>query len=316
MTLLTTLRLTLSNDGTALSTAEPNAAEEAAPELSETVISSNPRVQMMQALRDLLEYRELFFAFVSRNILIRYKQTMLGVVWVILQPLITGFIFAGIMRLITGQMSGMQALVFFMAGLVPWTSFQNGVQMASMSLETNANLVSKVYFPRMTVPASQVISSVVDFAIAFVTLVIISLVAGVFNFGLILWMFPLLLIQLIAALGLGFFFAALNAQYRDVKYMIPFLLQLGMFVTVWIPLERWRAGEIGLGSEWSWLSPYLYELLSLNPMAGVVETYRAVLSGTDINWLLLGKGVAISAVLLVVGARFFAAREKRLVDVL
>jgi lipopolysaccharide transport system permease protein len=225
-------------------------------------------------------------------------------------------VFSAIFGLIRGSFSGIEALLFFMAGLVPWTSFQNGVQMAATSLEQNANLVSKVYFPRMTVPASQVISSLVDFLIAFATLLIIAAVGHALRPELILWMFPLLLIQTVAAMGLSLFFAVLNAQYRDVKYTIPFLLQLGMFITVWIPLEDWRRGEVGLGEGSGWLAPYLYQLLSLNPMAGVVETYRAVLGGEAVNWVLLGKGTVVSCVLLLVGARFFSAREKRLVDIL
>lgn len=286
------------------------------PTQKETLISSNPRLRMIQTVRDLVEYRELFWAFVIRNLKIRYKQTALGVIWVILQPLITGVVFSAIFGLIRGSFSGIDALLFFMAGLVPWTTFQNGVQMGAMSLEQNANLVSKVYFPRMTVPASQVISSLVDFMIAFLTLILIALLGGAFDLQLLLWMPPLLLIQFIAALGLSLFFAVLNAQYRDVKYTIPFLLQLGMFVTVWIPLEDWRRGQVGFGEGWSWLSPYLYEILSLNPMAGVVETYRAVLQGQPTNWDLLAKALTVSCVLLLIGARFFTAREKRLVDIL
>ncbi len=285
-------------------------------DLPETVISSKTSVQMVQAIRDLVEYRELFGAFVLRNLKIRYKQTALGVIWVVLQPLITGIIFSAIFGLIRGRFSGVESLLFFMAGLVPWTTFQNGVQMASMSLEANANLVAKVYFPRMTVPASQVISSMVDFLIAYTTLIIIAIIGGAFQPELILWMPPLLLMQLVAALGLSFFFAILNAQYRDVKYAIPFLLQLGMFLTVWIPLEGWSRGEVGFGGDWSWISPYIYQVLSFNPMAAIVETYRAVIDNQPVNWVLLGKGAVVSFLLLIVGARFFSAREKRLVDIL
>ncbi|MGF1572803.1 MAG: ABC transporter permease [Sumerlaeia bacterium] len=284
--------------------------------LAETVISSRPGVQLVQALRDLVEYRELFYAFVSRNIMIRYKQTALGVIWVILQPLITGVVFAAIFGLIRGQFSGIDALLFFMAGLVPWTSFQNGVQMAALSLEQNANLVSKVYFPRMTVPASQVISSLVDFLIAYTTLIIIALVGGVFTPQLIGWLLPLLFLQLIAGLGLGLFFSVLNAQYRDVKYIIPFILQLGMFITVWVPLEDWGNGKIGFGENTDWVSPYLYFLLSLNPMAAVVETYRALLAGNAVNLVLLAKGTISALVFFIIGFQFFTAREKRLVDIL
>jgi len=284
--------------------------------LKETVVGTSSRVRMMQAIRDLIEYRDLFSAFVVRNIKIRYKQTALGVIWVILQPLITGVVFSAIFGLITGRVSGVEALLFFMAGLVPWTSFQMGVQQGSQSLEQNANLVSKVYFPRMTVPASHVISAMVDFLIAYATFIIIAILGNAFSPGLIFWIVPLLFIQLFAAIGFSLFFSILNAQYRDVKYAIPFLLQIGMFVTVWIPLEDWRRGEIGLGENWNWLSPYLYQVLSLNPMAAVVETYRAILEGIPINYVLIAKGTAVALMLFVLGARFFSAREKKLVDIL
>lgn len=286
------------------------------PPTTETVVSAELRLRVLQALRDLWEYRDLFVAFVVRDLKVRYKQTALGVVWVVLQPLITGVVFAAIFGLIKGEFSGLDALLFFMAGLVPWTSFQQGVQTASMSLETNANLVSKVYFPRLTVPAAHIIASLVDFAISFVVLLAIAILGGAFSSVLFVCVVPLLLVQLFAALGIGFFFASLNAQYRDVKYAIPFLLQIGMFITVWIPLEQWREGLIGFGPDWAWLSPYLYEILSLNPMAAVVETYRAALGGTIVNWLLLAKGSIVSIALLGAGMRFFLRRERRLADIL
>lgn len=281
-----------------------------------TSISSSARVRFIQSMRDLIEYRELFYAFVVKDLKVRYKQTFLGVVWVVFQPLITGVVFSAIFGLIRGRFNGIEALLFFMAGLVPWTSFQQGTQMAAQSLEQNANLIAKVYFPRMTVPAARVIAALVDFLIAFVTLIIIAILGKAFDPMLLVWMPPLLLLQLLTALGLGIGFSILNAQYRDVKYMIPFLLQLGMFITVWIPLEQWRAGEIGLGPEWSWISPYAYQVLSLNPMAAVVETYRAVIDGAAVNWILLAKGALVSILLLMVGIRVFTSREKRLVDIL
>ncbi|MEQ8821100.1 MAG: ABC transporter permease [Sumerlaeia bacterium] len=271
---------------------------------------------MIQAIRDLVEYRELFMAFVMRDLRVRYKQTALGVVWVVLQPLITGVVFAAIFGLIRGQFSGADALLFFMAGLVPWTSFQKGVQTAAMSLEQNANLVAKVYFPRMTVPSAYVIASMVDFLFAFITLVAIAVLAGAFDWRLVALAPMLMLIQMVAGLGMGLLTAPLNAQYRDVKYIIPFVLQLGMFLTVWIPLEQWRQGEVGFGAEIAWIEPYIYQILSLNPMAAVVETFRAVLQGSALNWVLIGKGAGVAAVLLIVGVRFFTSRERRLVDIL
>lgn len=273
--------------------------------LAETVISSNPRVRFVQTLRDLYEYRELFVAFVSRDIRVRYRQTALGVVWVILQPLATGVIFAALFGVITGRFDGMETLLFFLAGLVPWTAFQNGVQMAANSMEVNANLVSKVYFPRMVVPGAHVVGSLLDFLISFTVLVIAAIVAGKFHPLLLAAMPPLVLLQFMAAWGLGLFFSALNAQYRDVKYAIPFLLQTGMFLTVLVPLAKW--GDVHHA---------LHTALSLNPMAAVVETYRAILAGNAIDFLLLAEGFVVSLLLLAAGLRFFTLRERKIVDIL
>lgn len=299
-----------------MSNVNPLASHETQENLPETIISSKPSIQLRQALRDLWEYRELFFAFVSRDLMVRYKQTALGVSWVILQPLITGVVFSAIFGLIRGQFDGLNALLFFMAGLVPWTSFQSGVQQAALSLEQNSNLVSKVYFPRMTVPASQVFSSMVDFSIAFVTLLLIAAIGNSFTPMLLVWLLPLMLIQLCAGIGLGLFFSILNAQYRDIKYMIPFLLQLAMFITVWIPLEDWGRGTVGLGADHAWISGWIYTILSFNPMAAVVETYRALLLGNAVNLELILKGTLTSLVLLVSGVKIFNDREKSLVDIL
>jgi lipopolysaccharide transport system permease protein len=272
--------------------------------LPETVISSRPSLRMAQTLRDLVAYRELFRAFVARDLKVRYKQTALGVIWVVLQPLLASGIFALVFRRL-GAMSdttAIDALVFFMAGLVPWNTFQMAVNSASASMETSANLVSKVYFPRLIVPGAYVVGSVVDFAIGAVVLVALGLWAGLPVWWLVLGVPVFLPIQLATAAGLGLFFAALNAQYRDIKYAVPFLLTIGMFVTVLVPLEKW--------------GPWGSAVLGLNPMAAVVEGYRALLAGALPDVALTVRGALIGAGLLVGGLYFFRAREARLVDIL
>lgn len=272
---------------------------------------------MMQTLRDLVEYRELFFAFVLRDLKVRYKQTALGVMWVVLQPLITSVVFAGIIGLIRGRFDGVEGLLFFMAGLVAWTSFQGGVTQASQSLETNANLVSKIYFPRLTVPSAYVIGSLVDFLFAFGSLLIISAIFGYFSIWLLVIMPAMVLIQVCFAMGLGFILSTLNAQYRDIKFTVPFILQLAMFITVWVPLSDFRDGNIGFVGENSELwNTVIYNVLTLNPMAGVIDSYRAVIEGRALDSLLLLKGSLISLVTLAVGVRFFMSRERRLADIL
>lgn len=272
--------------------------------LPETVVSSNPHLQLVQVIRDLIDYRELFVAFAVRNIKIRYKQTAFGVVWVLIQPLLASGVIAIVIRQIGGMrdVSGAQALLFFLAGMVPWNTFAMAVNTSSISLEGNANMIAKVYFPRMAVPGGCIASTIVDFLIAFTMLVFVAAAIGSFTFLLFAVMWPLLLIQFIFASGLGLFLAALNAQYRDTKYAVPFLLMIGMFITVLVPLDAW--------------GPYVQWALSFSPMTGVVEGYRAVLAGEALDMTLLGKGTLVALLTLFVGMAFFRAREAKLVDIL
>lgn len=278
-----------------------NDAEKALPE---TVISSKPQLQLLLAIREMVAYRELFLAFVARDIKVRYKQTALGVIWVLIQPLLMSGVFALLFRRLGAMpnQTSFDATLFFLAGMVPWTTFATGVTHASASLESSANLVSKVYFPRMVVPGAYIAGSTLDYLIACSMLIVMSLVAGKFGIGFILMLPLLLLIQLCFAWGLGVALAALNAQYRDVKYAVPFLLTMGMFVTVLIPRESW-------GESMSFV-------MGLNPMSVVVETNRAVLSGGSVDVLGLARAAAIAVVCALVGSTFFRSREAKLVDIL
>ncbi|MDK2973171.1 MAG: lipopolysaccharide transport system permease protein [Candidatus Sumerlaeota bacterium] len=272
--------------------------------LPETVISSRADVRLLQAIRDLWAYRDLFAAFVRRDLTVRYRQTALGVIWVVLQPLATGGVFAVIFRRLGAgaDQSALESLLFYMAGLVPWMAFASAVQKAATSLETNASLVTKVYFPRMAVPGAYVAAGAVDFLIAFSVLAGLAAWTGRFSIWLLVAMPLLLLLQTAAALGLGFFFAILNAQYRDVKYVVPFVLTIGLFLTVILPLAQW--GDLGRA------------ILSWNPMMAVVEAYRAVLAGKAVDAMLMAKGTLSALVALAGGVWFFRHREHRLVDIL
>lgn len=272
--------------------------------LPETVVSSRFAVQWAQALRDLWEYRDLFAAFVRRDLTVRYRQTALGIAWVVLQPVVAGGVLAAVFRQLglDGGRSAMDSLLFYLAGLVPWMAFASAVQKAAISMEINASLVAKVYFPRLAVPGAYVATAIIDYLITYVVLVGVAAWAGRFSPGLLAAMPMLLLVQTMAAAGLGFFFTILDAQYRDIRYVVPFLLTLGLFVTVLLPLEGWGGG-------WRMV-------LSFNPMAAVIETYRAVLTGHAVDWLLVAKGACSSAAMLVFGTWFFRVREARLVDIL
>jgi lipopolysaccharide transport system permease protein len=215
-------------------------------------------------------------------------------------------------------------LLFFLAALIPWTCFANGLAQASGSMESGAGLISKIYFPRMLVPAALVAGTVVDFAIGWLFFNIIAIVwtyfpaffgtpEAVYNsywtWKFIPFTIVLLCLQLSTALGAGLIFASLNAQYRDIRYVTQFLISLGFFVTpVMWPVERLKQSGYG-----DWLQYYPY----LNPMAGVIETYRALLAESSyIPYKILAANFCVAAALLLFGIWFFRKREQRLVDYL
>ncbi len=273
-------------------------------QLPETVISSRGSIRLWQTLRDLVAFRDLFRSFMVRDLKIRYKQTALGVLWIILQPLLTSGIFSVVFGSLGAfaEQGQLERLSFFLAGLVPWMSFASAVSNASASMETNAHLVSKVYFPRLVVPLAYIAGSVIDFLIAFAVLCVMASVAGALSWQLLALMPLLLALQLLWAAGLGILLGALHAQYRDIKYLIPFLLQSGMFICVLMPLSKWP--------------PLVRGLLAWHPMTGVIESYRALLQGTPIPWLLLAQGTALSVAFGIFAVAFFRRRESRLIDLL
>jgi len=256
-------------------------------------------------LGDLWEYRELLYFLVWRDLKVRYKQTVLGAAWAIIQPLLLMLVFTVFFgRLIGVPSEGLPYSIFAYTALLPWQLFARALSDASVSLVANERVITKVYFPRLLVPAAAVISSLVDFAIAFVLLLGMMLFYGIYPGSAIIALPVFILLALIAALGVGFWLSALNAIYRDVRYTLPFLTQLWMFATPvvypssLVPREWW----------------FLY---SLNPMVGVVEGFR---------WSLLGKAapsetvlvVSAAVVLFIFGAGivYFGRMEQTLADVI
>ncbi len=261
-------------------------------------------------LRDVWEFRELLFFFVWREVKVRYKQTALGAAWAVLQPVLTMLIFTiffgGLARV---GSDGLPYPLFSYAGVLPWTFFAFGLNQASNSLVGSSNLIKKVYFPRLIIPIASVLTGLVDFAVAFV--VLIGLMAW-YRFPptlMVIWLPLLLLLAALAALGFGLWLAALNVEYRDVRYVVPFFVQLWLFVTpVIYPTSRLTAklAEHGLPG---WLC-------GLNPMAGVVEGFRWALLGTGSRpgpILLASASVTLLAV--VSGAFFFKRMERTFADV-
>jgi lipopolysaccharide transport system permease protein len=255
-------------------------------------------------LRELWEYRELLYFLVWRDVKVRYKQTVLGAAWAVIQPFFTMVVFSLFFgRLAKIPSDGIPYPIFSYTALVPWTFFANGMNQATTGLVSHANLIKKVYFPRLSVPIARILAGVVDFVLAFIVLIVMMFLYGIVPTANILWLPLFLLLALMTSLGVGLWLSAMNVQFRDVGYTVPFVTQFWMFAT---PI----AYPSSLLSE-PWRTIY-----GINPMAGVVEGFR---------WALLGIGTApgsiiivsslVALALLVSGAYYFRRMEKTFADV-
>jgi lipopolysaccharide transport system permease protein len=261
-------------------------------------------------LRDVWEYRELLYFLVWRDVKVRYKQTALGAAWAILQPTLTMIVFTLLFGRL-GRMSsdGLPYPIFAYAGLLPWTFFAQGLSHASDSLVGSANLIRKVYFPRLVIPASSVLAGVVDFAIAFVVLIVLMAFYGLWPSTPVLFLPLLLAIAFGTSLGVGMWLSALNVEYRDVRYVVPFFVQLWLFVTPVI----YPASKVAAKLAEHGLPPWIY---GLNPMAGVVEGFRWALLGRGPGpWDMILTSSGVTLVLIVSGAFYFRRMEKSFADV-
>jgi len=250
-------------------------------------------------------YRELFYFLVWRDVRIRYRQTLLGAAWAIIQPLFGMVVFTLFFGNLAKMPSdGIPYPIFFYSTLLPWTYFSTAINFSGNSLIGNAQLIRKVYFPRVTLPVASVLGGLLDFAIAFLILVgMMFYFKTGFGWGLLLW--PVLILELLLlALGIGMFLAALNVRYRDVKYAIPFVVQLWLFVTpiIWpmsIVPEKFRL------------------LVQLNPLTGVMETFRSTLfPGREIQWQALLLSAALTVIMLAVGWIYFRKTERTFSDMI
>jgi homopolymeric O-antigen transport system permease protein len=261
-------------------------------------------------LGEFWEYRELLYFLVWRDVKVRYKQTLLGAAWAILQPLLTMVVFTIFFGRLAGIGSdGVPYPLFSYAALLPWTFFAQGLTQSSSSLVGSSNLIKKVYFPRLIIPTATVLAGVVDFLLAFVVLLGMMAWYGFWPKGAV-FMFPLfLLLALTTSLGVGMWLSALNVQFRDVRYVVPFLVQIWLFVTpVIYPMSKVTAKMKELG-----IPTWLY---GLNPMAGVVEGFRWALLGTHTHpGDVLVASISMSVVLLLTGALYFRRMERIFADV-
>jgi lipopolysaccharide transport system permease protein len=253
-------------------------------------------------VRELWHYRDLLYFLTWRDISVRYKQTVLGFLWAILQPFLTMVVFAIFLGRLAGMPSdGVPYPVFSYLGLLPWTYFSGAVTRAGTSVVGNAHLLTRVYFPRVLVPLSATLSALVDFAIASVVLGGLMAWYGIVPARTAVLLLPLAALTALAATGIGMWLAALNVRYRDVQYAIPFLMQLWMFATpVVYPTSLVPVG-------WQ-------PLFALNPMTGIIEAYRAAVLGTALDWPSLGISALSTAVLAVLGAWQFHRMEQSFAD--
>lgn len=255
-------------------------------------------------LRDLWEYRELLYFLAWRDIKVRYKQTALGVLWAILQPIFMMLVFT----LFFGKLAGIRTgeipyPLFAFAGLVPWTFFANSVTSGGNSLTSSAGLITKVYFPRMLVPIAAVAAGFVDFILAFIVLVGLIFYYQISLTAHMLMLPVLAVFLMLFTLGVGMWMAALNVKYRDIRFALPFIIQIWLFVSSVI------APSTVVPEDWRWL-------LVLNPMSGFIEGFRAALFGHQFNWTTLGISAAITLVVLAYSAHAFRRMEKNFADII
>ena len=270
-----------------------------------TVIAAGAAWRLVDVV-ELWRYRELLGFFVWRDVKVRYKQTVLGAGWAILQPLATMIVFSLFFsRAIPPAAGGPPYSLFVLAGLLPWFFFSNAISSASQSIVSNQTLVTKVYFPRVMIPMGAVAAGLVDFAISLVLLLVLMIAFGVVpGWGLLLA--PVLTVLLVlSALGIGTLLSALTVAYRDVRHVVPFLVQLWLFATPAIYLNS----NSGVGGRWNWLLP-------LNPAQGLIVNFRAAVLGGGFDWYSLAVSSAVTAAMLLAGALYFRRVERSFADII
>jgi lipopolysaccharide transport system permease protein len=267
-------------------------------------VTIEPKSWVSLRLRDLWQYRELLYFLIWRDVKVRYKQTLLGAAWAILQPLLTMLIFTLLFGRFAGIKSeGIPYPIFAFGGLLIWIFFANAVTNSGNSLVGSANLITKIYFPRMIIPAAAIGAGLVDLVLAFG----VQIVLMVYYHVRVTWavtMIPvLILLATMLALGVGMWLSALNVKYRDIRYAIPFLIQLWMFASPIIyPLSM-------LPAKWQWV-------LTLNPLTGIIQNFRIALFGNQaFEWKSLGVSAFLTLTVLIYSAFSFRRMERHFADI-
>lgn len=254
--------------------------------------------------KDLWRYRELFYFLSWRDILVRYKQTVIGVAWSIIRPVLTMIVFT----IVFGKIANLPSTdapypILVFTALLPWQFFSNALADSSNSLIANANMVSKIYFPKIIMPASSIIVALVDFIISFLLLGIVMAWYRYVPSWKIVFMPLFLLLALILSLGVGFLLSALNVKYRDFRYIVPFIIQFGLY-----------ASPVGFSSD---VVPDKWRLLySINPMVGVIDGFRWSIIGKGVSFYMPGflLSIALTIVIFIIGILYFRKTEKTFAD--
>lgn len=261
--------------------------------------------------RDLFRFRELFYILTWRDLKVRYKQTVLGVAWSVIRPLLTMIIFTVVFEKAAGLKADDPSVpyaLFVLAGILPWQFFANALGEASNSLLGNANLISKVYFPRLIIPASAVITSMVDFLITFVMMLLMFLYYHYTPSVHILFLPFFVVLTFFCAFGIGLYITALNVKYRDFRYIIPFVIQFGLYIT-----------PVGFSSQvlLSKLPPFFQSVYMLNPMVGVIDGFRwCFFENTPFNGQTILFSIVMTSLFMYIGVRTFRKMERHFADLI
>ncbi|MEI6125257.1 MAG: ABC transporter permease [Pseudomonadota bacterium] len=269
-------------------------------------ITIEPNKTIRNFWRELWEYRELFLFLAWRDILVRYKQTVFGIAWSIIRPVLTMLIFSVVFGTIAKLPSGnIPYPILVYAAMLPWQFFSNTLSESGSSLLNNASMITKVYFPRIIIPSTIMVLNLVDFFISFIVLAVLMLWYGfVPDIKIVILPF-LLAFAAMASLGAGYWFSALMVKYRDFRYVVPFVVQLGLYIS-----------PVGFSSD---IVPEKWRMLySLNPMVGVIDGFRWALLGNDVNLYLPGfcLSVLLTLILFISGMRFFYKTERTFADII
>ena len=256
--------------------------------------------------KELWQYRELFLFFAWRNIVIRYKQTAIGIAWAGIQPIITMIIFTIIFgKLANLPSDGIPYPILVMAGVLPWQFFATSLQQASLSVVGNAGIVSKIYFPRLIVPLSSVISSIIDFCIAFLVFVVMLLWYQIIPSINIIFLPFFIVLAIVTSVSFSLWFSALNVAYRDIKHILPFLIRIGIYIS-----------PVGFLST---TVPDKYRIIYfLNPLVGIIDGFRWCVLGGKVNlaWDGLIISMVITSIILISGLYYFTKNEKKFADII